>query len=124
MSKRYYKYKLLLDENLPSRRRLVSVNERYDVKHIRDDLHLDGTTDPEVYNLAVEQKRVLVTYNVKHFKPLAGTQNDCGIIGLPPNVPRDKLDSKLVAFLTRTTPAKLYGHYFPLSRSEDIIQDR
>jgi predicted nuclease of predicted toxin-antitoxin system len=124
MSKRYYKYKLILDENVPSRRRLASVNERYDVKHIRDDFHPEGTSDPEVYNRAVEQKRVLVTYNVKHFKPLAGSQDDCGIIGLPPNVPRQKLDLKLVAFLTRTTPAMLYGHYVPLSRIENTTEDR
>lgn len=119
MSKRYYKYKLLLDENLPSRRRLSVLNERYDVKHIRDDFRRAGTSDSDIYDLCVAQQRVLVTYNIKHFKPLAGKSNDCGIIGLPPNVPREKLDTKLVAFLTRTAPATLRGHYVGLGAEED-----
>lgn len=119
MPKRYIKYKLLLDENLPPRHRLPYLNERYDVKHVAEDLHHSGLGDKHVYELAVVQKRVLVTYNVKHFKPLAGTQADQGIIGLPPNVPRSKLDTKLVAFLTRTAPTKLRSRYLPLSQPEE-----
>lgn len=119
MPKRYHKYKLLLDENLPARQRLPLLNERYDVKHIRDDFRQGGVGDQQVYDLAVKEKRILVTYNVKHFKPLAGTKPDQGIIGLPPNVPRQKLDSKLVAFLTRTTPTTLRGHYVALDAEQD-----
>ena len=77
---------------------------------------------PEVYGLAVTQHRVLITYNVKHFKPLAGSLADCGIIGLPPNVPRSKLhqlDTKLVALLTRTAPLALRGRYVSLTEPDD-----
>jgi len=119
MPKRYHKFKLLLDENLPSRRRLPSLNGRYDVKHIRDDFRQGGVGDQQVYDLAVKEKRILVTYNVKHFKPLSGTKQDQGIIGLPPNVPREKLDSKLVAFLIRTAPTTLRGHYVSLAVEQD-----
>jgi hypothetical protein len=119
MPKRYVKFKLLLDENLPPRRELPRLNERYDVKHVAEDLHRGGIEDQDVYELAVAQKRVLLTYNVKHFKPLAGMQADQGIIGLPPNVPRVKLDSKLVALLSRTAPKTLRGHYVSLSAEEN-----
>jgi hypothetical protein len=31
------------------------LNEHFDVKHIRDDLHLGGFPDPEIYQLAVSK---------------------------------------------------------------------
>jgi hypothetical protein len=72
MPKRVYKHKLLLDENMPPRTAFLLLNSQFDVKHLVVDLRHGGLTDPEVYQLAVEQKRILVTYNTKHFRPLAG----------------------------------------------------
>jgi Domain of unknown function (DUF5615) len=70
MPKRSYKHKTLLDEHLYHRRVYSLLNERFDVKHIRDDLHVDGLPDPQVYELAVKQERILLTTNVKDFRPL------------------------------------------------------
>ena len=46
MPKRFYKHKLLLDENMPSRPALPRLNQHFDVKHIRDDIHHGQIDDP------------------------------------------------------------------------------
>jgi hypothetical protein len=68
MVKPFHKHKVLLDENLPERQAFPNLNERFDVKHLRDDLNSGGLKDHEVYALAKKQNRLLVTYNVKDFK--------------------------------------------------------
>jgi predicted nuclease of predicted toxin-antitoxin system len=70
MPKPFYKHKTLLDEQLLHRRQYPLLNAHFDVKHIRDDLHLAGLPDPQVYELAVKQGRIILTTNVKDFRPL------------------------------------------------------
>jgi len=55
MSKRYFRHKLLLDENLAPRLQYPRLNEHFDVKHIEHDLRRGGTDDAVVYDLAVSQ---------------------------------------------------------------------
>src|SRR3954452_15374821 len=95
MPKRFHKHKILLDENMPQRYRLPLLNQQFDVKHVRDDLGKGEYDDALVYELAVKQQRVLVTYNIKDFRPLAGTKADAGIIGAPDRLPIRQLDTKL-----------------------------
>ncbi len=65
MVHRFYKHKLLLDENMPSRLEFPRLNGLFDVKHIRDDLKSGGLSDPQVYDLAGKQQRLIVTFNAK-----------------------------------------------------------
>jgi hypothetical protein len=51
MPKPFYKHKALLDEQLYPRRMYPLLNEHFEVKHIRDDLHLGGLPDPAIYEL-------------------------------------------------------------------------
>jgi Domain of unknown function (DUF5615) len=60
MPKRFYKFKLLYDENMPPRQRFPRLNSRYDVKHIRDDFHYTGLKDPPVYELAKSLNRLII----------------------------------------------------------------
>jgi hypothetical protein len=115
MPKRFYKHKLLLDENMPPRTAFLLLNSQFDVKHVAADLKHSGLPDPEVYQLAIEQKRILVTYNTKHFRPLAGRKKDAGIIGVSANLPIPQVDSKLTALLTKSTPTAFEGKFTPLS---------
>ena len=71
MSNNPPKPKLLLDENFEPRSYLPKLNQLYDVKHVVDDLHKNGLKDHKVYELAVEQGRLVVTYNYKDFLPFA-----------------------------------------------------
>jgi hypothetical protein len=76
MPKGFYKHKLLLDEHLPPRQFLPRLNEHFDVKHIKHDLHQGGMDDPPIHELAVKQGRIILTRNIKHFRPLLGNGND------------------------------------------------
>jgi predicted nuclease of predicted toxin-antitoxin system len=58
MPRKFYKFRLLLDENMPPRQRFPRLNSRFDVKHVRDDWHKTGIKDPLVYELAHKRKRV------------------------------------------------------------------
>ena len=94
---------------MPNRAFFPRLNSRFDVKHIRDDLNHGGFDDPGVYELAVSQERILVTYNIKHFRPLTGSKKDAGIIGISPNLIPSQVDTKLTALLTKSTPHALFG---------------
>ena len=120
MPKRFYKHKLLLDENMPHRTDLPILNSKFDVKHLVDDLKHAGIPDPEVYQLAVDQKRILVTFNTKHFRSRAGTKDDAGVIGISANLPLSQVDTKLTALLTRSTPHALARKYTPLTGETEI----
>lgn len=54
-TKRFYKHKILLDENFPIRNHFPTLNRRFDVKHVGADLNQEGLSDPQVYDLARQQ---------------------------------------------------------------------
>jgi predicted nuclease of predicted toxin-antitoxin system len=117
MPKRFRKHKLLLDENMSPRIAFPNLNSIFDVKHVREDFRLTSLSDLEVYQFAVKQQRILLTYNIKHFRQLAGTRSDAGIIGIPPHLTSAQVDTKLTALLTKSTPNALQGKYIPLSEA-------
>jgi predicted nuclease of predicted toxin-antitoxin system len=118
MPKPFYKHKTLLDEHLYQRRVYPLLNERFDVKHIRDDLHLAGLPDPAVYELARQQGRIILTKNVKDFRPLLRDDSP-GIIGIPETWSTSRIDTKLSALLTRHGPNYFRGRYRPLGAQEE-----
>jgi predicted nuclease of predicted toxin-antitoxin system len=118
MPKPFYKHKILLDEHLYHRRMYPLLNERFDVKHIRDDLHLGGLPDPDVYQLALSQGRIILTKNVKDFRPLL-REDSPGIIGIPETWSADRVDTKLTALLTKHGPKYFRGRIRSLS-AEDV----
>jgi hypothetical protein len=107
MTKKFYKHKLLLDENVPHRKSFPMVNERFDVKHIVIDLNKSGISDRELFKLTQKEERLIVTYNVKDFIRLLNHKSTSGIIGLSPNLSLPQIDKKLTALLTKTRGNKL-----------------
>src|SRR5439155_7166004 len=103
MTKRFYKHKITLDENMPQRSSLPLLNKHFDIKHIRDDFHKAGASDQDVYNFSVEQGRIIVTANWKDFLPFIGTKGDAGLIGVG-SIDNEFIDTKLTAFLKRKSP--------------------
>ena len=118
MPKSFYKHKILLDEHLYHRRFYPTLNEHFDVKHIKDDLHLGGMGDREIYKLAIEQGRIILTSNVKDFRPLLSPESP-GIIGIPETWSADRLDTKLTALLTKHGPNFFLGRFHALSVIEE-----
>jgi predicted nuclease of predicted toxin-antitoxin system len=110
MTRRPYKHKLLLDENFPPRKRFPKLNALYDVKHIILDLHQrEGQDDPAVYEIARKQQRLLITRNFDDFRNLPTPADTAGVIGISGNLTYAQIDTKLVAFLKRANPKRLYG---------------
>src|SRR5258708_4590195 len=117
MAKPFYKHKILLDEHLYHRRSYPALNEHFDVKHIRDDLNLGGMDDREIYLLAIEQGRIILTSNVKDFRPLL-SQDSPGIIGIPETWSAERLDTKLTALLIKHGPNYFRGRFHSLGAME------
>ena len=103
MPKPFYKHKLLLDEHLYHRRLYPTLNAHFDVKHIKDDLHHGGMDDAVIYALAVKQGRLILTSNVKDFRPLLRDDSP-GVIGIPETCSLSRIDSKLTALLMQHGP--------------------
>ena len=82
MPKSFYKHKLLFDENMPPRQRFPSLNEHFDVKHVSHDYNKGGIVDEEVYKIAYEQGRIIITINRDDFEKLIGTKDDYGVIAV------------------------------------------
>ena len=101
MAKRPYRYKLLFDENMPHRELFPSLNKTFNIKHIAADLNLAGMPDPKVYELAVNEKRLLVTYNIKDFTKIASKNTNTGIIGVSASLTLSQVDKKLTALFTK-----------------------
>jgi hypothetical protein len=117
MSKPFYKHKVLLDEHLFNRRSYPLLNERFDVKHIKHDLHFGGMADQAIYELALSQGRIILTSNVKDFRPLL-REDSPGIIGIPETWSTSRLDTKLTALLIKHNSNYFRGRYHPLAAME------
>lgn len=118
MPPKFYKHKLLLDEGIFPRQSLKRINSRYDIKHIKHDLHKGGITDKEVYAIASKQNRIVITYNIDDFKRLAQQNTSTGVIGVTQGLTPDKLDTKLNSLLSKSLEKSFYGKYTPLSHNE------
>jgi predicted nuclease of predicted toxin-antitoxin system len=114
MPKKFRKYKLLLDENMPSRQAFPRLNMLFDLKHVRDDLKKAGASDREVYKIAEQSRRLIITNNVKHFKTQTGKSQETGVIGVSPHLSPHQVDIKLTALLRKSSEKALYGKYTAL----------
>jgi len=111
MTKKFRRYKLLLDEGLPPRDRFKILNSRHNLKHIKHDFGESGISDEKIWELAIKEGRLVITYNVKDFKKLVKTVKQSGVIGVSTNLPTDQIDKKLTALLSRSKKNNLYGEY-------------
>ena len=117
MPKAFYKHKLLLDEHISPRQFFTRLNARFDVKHIDHDLHHAGMDDPSVFELAMSQDRIILTKNVKDFRPLL-REDSPGVIGIPETWSNERVDTKLTALLTKNGQNYFRGRYRSLAALE------
>lgn len=109
MPRKFYKHKLLLDEGFFYRQSLPILNSRFDVRHIAGDYKQISLADPQVYNFAKQEGRIIVTLNIKDFKPLVGRSKLTGVIGVSANLTLDQIDKKLTVLLLKSTKKSLLG---------------
>jgi len=108
------KPKSLLDEGLPPRRDLPQLNQYCDVKHIKLDLRRGGATDAEVYRLASVEGRLVVTFNIKDFKPRI-TRNGASVIGVSTGLTARQIDAKLASLVKQLSEKDFRGQYFSIT---------
>ncbi|MBI5614522.1 DUF5615 family PIN-like protein [Candidatus Gottesmanbacteria bacterium] len=106
---RHRRFKLLLDENMAPRERFPILNSRHDVRHLVHDLNLSGITDDQVYAIARKTRRIIVTFNRKHFAPMSGKSKETGIFAVSPTISNGQIDTKVVALLSHHPPLFFYG---------------
>jgi hypothetical protein len=123
MPKPFYKHKLLLDEHLPPRQVLASLNAHFDAKHISHDFNLAGLPDSAIYELALKQGRIILTINVKDFRPLIRDDSP-GVIGIPENWTEKRIDTKLTALLMHHGPNYFRGCYRSLAAEDQATTAR
>jgi|SRR3989344_7412856 len=109
MARRFHKHKLLLDEGFPVRSYFPLLNRRFDVKHISQDFKQVSLSDKQVHQFAADHKRIVVTLNIKDFKPLSPTNKNTGVIGVSANLPYDQVDKKLTALLIKSNKRQFLG---------------
>ena len=115
MVHKLHKHKILLDENMPNRTKLARLNGIFNVAHVRDDLKKAGVKDSEVYELAKNSKRILVTFNGNDFKRFVQETDDIGVISVPATMPVDQIDKKLTALFIKSTESTFKGKFIPLA---------
>ena len=111
MSRKFRKYKLLLDEGLPPRKRFKILNSRHSLAHIKHDLGKSGISDREVWNVATQQKRIVVTYNARDFEKLAPLSKNSGVIAVSSNLSNEMIDKKLTSLLSRRKKGNFFGKF-------------
>lgn len=115
MPRKFYKHKLLLDEGFLYRQRLPILNSRFNLKHVTGDLGFTSLNDEDVYKVGVKQKRLIITFNDKDFRPLAEKSNDTGVIGVSANLTAEIIDKKLTALLMHASEKSLNGKFTYIS---------
>ena len=116
MTPRFYKHKILLDENFPNRSYFPSLNSRFNVKHIAKELKHSGWSDNQIYKLAQKEKMVIVTFNVKDFVEFVDISHNTGIVGVSDNLSNEDIDKKLTALFTKSTEKFLFGKIIHITR--------
>ena len=115
MAPRFYKHKILLDENFPNRSYFPLLNNKFTIKHIAKDLKNDGWSDNQIYRFAAKNKMIIVTFNVKDFVDFVSISQNTGIVGVSENLSNIDIDKKLTALFTRSSEHSLFGKLTTIS---------
>ncbi|HCS79214.1 TPA: hypothetical protein DIV55_05765 [Patescibacteria group bacterium] len=112
--RKLFRHKLLLDEGFPVRSYFPRLNARYDLEHIKEDLHLSGISDHNVYEIATKEGRLVVTFNEKDFAELIKNKV-AGVIAVSATLTNDQIEKKILALLSRSSAKELFGKLTSIS---------
>lgn len=109
MAPRFYKHKIIFDENFPTRAYFPLLNSKFTVKHIAKDLNKSGWSDKQIYKFASQNNMIIVTFNIKDFVKFIDISHHAGVIGVSHNLSNDDIDKKLTALFSRSSEHTLFG---------------
>lgn len=120
-SKKYKRYKLLLDEGLSPKEKFPHLNNLHNVKHIKHDLRRGGAKDPIVYKIAEKEKRLVVVFNTKDFKPLIDDKKP-SVISLSTGLSNEQIDLKLCKILKNIKSNQLIEHLISITSEGENLK--
>lgn len=116
MPRKFRKYRLLLDEGLSPKERFKVLNSRHNLVHVKHNLRKAGISDSEVWKIAIREKRVVITYNIKDFKSFPMQNKNAGVIGVSNYLSVEQIDKKITSLLSKSKQQDLYGKVIKISK--------
>ena len=110
------RHKLLLDEGLPRKEAYPQANNFHNLKHIVHDIGRGGAKDKDVYVIANKEKRLVVVFNTKDFRPLISPES-VSVISLSTNLTDKRVDLKLCKMLRSLKPSETKGHLITITNN-------
>ena len=114
------RHKLLLDEGLPRKEAYPQANNFHNLKHIVHDIGRGGAKDKDVYVIANKEKRLVVVFNTKDFRPLISPES-VSVISLSTNLTDKRVDLKLCKMLRSLKPSETKGHLITITNNNTNI---
>lgn len=101
------KFKVLLDECCPPSQFFPGTNHFHNLKHLKHDFNFSGISDLQVYKIATQKGRLIVTFNSGHFRKFLKSKKT-GVIEVS-QMKNEDIDKKLCRLFKKSTKGKLYG---------------
>ncbi len=114
------KHRLLLDEGLPRKEAYSQANNYHNLRHIVHDINRGGAKDNEVYAIANSERRLMVVFNTKDFKPLISPKS-VSVISLSTNLADKQVDLKICKVLKTIKPSQTKGHLISITNNYESI---
>ena len=82
---------------------------------------MGGSSDKDVYKYAIKANRILVTFNIKDFKPMLDDKTP-SIIALSTNLTNNEADQKICKLLKQIKLNQSIGFLISISKKEIILK--
>jgi hypothetical protein len=113
-ARRTHKPKLLFDEGFPPRKSFSNLNRYCNVRHVAHDVGLSGASDDKVYSYACKEERLMVTFNIRDFRPNI-PETGMTVIGVSAKMKVSDMDAKLTSLIKRLKPSDYRGRYIAIT---------
>lgn len=121
-SKKHKRFYLLLDEGLPLPLAYPELNNLHNVVHVTK-AKLGGVDDEAIFKFANQDKRLLVVFNTKHFRPMISLELETvSVIALSTNLTDKQADLKLCKALKNLKPSEAKGCLISITNQNITIK--
>lgn len=108
-SKHHRKFRILLDSAFARKEKFSRLSKKANLLHPVVDLGMSPQTeDEELLNIAVREKRFVLTVNFEDFKRLL-KNSKTGVFGIESELSNEEMDELVSDFLSGKNPEDFYG---------------
>lgn len=107
--KPYKKFRLLLDSAFAKPNQFPKLSKKANIAHVVHDFGLSPQAeDQEIYQKAVQEKRFVLTINLKDFKKLI-KKGHSGVIAIESQLSNKEIDNTVTDFISNKNPDDFMG---------------